>query len=829
MMTDNMALLQEYARTGSEAAFAELVRRHVSLVYSVACHDLRDTHLAEDATQAVFIILARKAASLGPNTVLPGWLCRTVHNVSANALKTQRRRALREQEAAMEMHTQQGPPEDAWNKLAPWLGTGLQQLKEQDQDALVLRYFENRSLSEVGQAMGISEMAAGKRVNRALEKLRKFFLRRGVTLSAAALGSLLAANAVQASPASLAATATAAAMAPAAGASTASSTLAKSTLGQLKWLRWRLPLGIGTALVVATATLVVVRQNRPTPAPAPPPPPAPQTVVLEDNNPPPVREPLRLSSLMTLDTPVGAVLVQPDGRTIVGSTVGGFFVDEQSGAIGYYNRGAMRFETNGALDRTFLCSIDRSGYSSAMMAHLSQQQDGRVFVTGLFNTVGDKTRLGQAMLLPDGSPDPAYEPWRDSTNVPGLHHTYLPGGTLLGTTFPDGSTAIMSPSIEGPRQPYPWTAYHLDSTGRLMPPAPETLSGGEFSRPSGLVMTLGPVGFWARKPIDWSRTMTAARRPPFNPTGPPSDAPAHGPVSDLPFERFTEPPSAVDAAVVLHGLFEEVPLELCRYAVRLPDGGVILAIRDEVVNGSLKAHGRFMRFDKYWQPDFSFTNTYEANLHSEFCIKRQPDGKLLVGGIVGSMNDLPFPGLVRLNEDGSLDQTFRCETANSVEGRVMDIALQPDGKIVIVGFFQTVNGTFCPRIARLHPDGSLDQTFRPPFLSMQEFQRKRFLLRVLPAAVASSGPTNPSPGANSAAATPPETVVMTSIALEASAAAIRITGRPNQAYVLQASETLSPNDWTNLSTNRTSSSGSALFRDPDAKRFSMRCYRIALP
>src|SRR6266446_1745723 len=99
MMIDDMELVRQYARCKSEEAFATLVARHINLVYSVALRQVRDAHLAQEITQAVFIILARKAASLGPKTILPGWLCRTARYASANALTIQRRRQRREKEA----------------------------------------------------------------------------------------------------------------------------------------------------------------------------------------------------------------------------------------------------------------------------------------------------------------------------------------------------------------------------------------------------------------------------------------------------------------------------------------------------------------------------------------------------------------------------------------------------------------------------------------------------------------------------------------------------------------------------------------------------------
>src|SRR5215213_2761069 len=102
MMTDDMALVQEYARSNSEEAFATLVSRHVNLVYSVALRQVRDPHLAEEVTQATFVVLSRKADSLGAGTILSGWLCRTARFTAGNALKMQQRRQQREQQAYMD-------------------------------------------------------------------------------------------------------------------------------------------------------------------------------------------------------------------------------------------------------------------------------------------------------------------------------------------------------------------------------------------------------------------------------------------------------------------------------------------------------------------------------------------------------------------------------------------------------------------------------------------------------------------------------------------------------------------------------------------------------
>jgi RNA polymerase sigma factor (sigma-70 family) len=202
MMSDDIRLLREYAENNSEPAFSALVSRHINLVYSVALRQVRDPHLAEEITQGVFIILARKAKSLDANTILSGWLCRTARFVSADTLKIQRRRQIREQEALMQPISNESKA-DVWQQIAPVLDEALNGLGQKEHDAVVLRFFEGKDLKEVGASLGMKEDAARMRVNRGLEKLRKFFSRKGVTLSIGAIAASVAANSVQAAPAGL--------------------------------------------------------------------------------------------------------------------------------------------------------------------------------------------------------------------------------------------------------------------------------------------------------------------------------------------------------------------------------------------------------------------------------------------------------------------------------------------------------------------------------------------------------------------------------------------------------------------------------------------------
>src|SRR5690348_16652377 len=151
-MTDmaDAELLEQFARNDSEAAFALLLQRHIALVHSVALRHTANPQHAQDITQAVFIILARKAGSLGRKTVLPGWLYHPARLTEANFQRAEMRRVRREQEAFMESTLAETAPEPAWRELSPLLDEAMARLSAADRDALVLRYFQNQRLSEVG-------------------------------------------------------------------------------------------------------------------------------------------------------------------------------------------------------------------------------------------------------------------------------------------------------------------------------------------------------------------------------------------------------------------------------------------------------------------------------------------------------------------------------------------------------------------------------------------------------------------------------------------------------------------------------------------------------
>ena len=211
-MMDDTELLRRYVADRSQAAFTELVTRHLDLVYSAAFRRTDgDAALAEDIAQQVFTTLARNAAALRGHTLLPGWLYVATRHAAASALRAERRRKAREQEAQAMNHLTSSPATD-WRQLRPELDAVIDQLDDRDRDAVLLRFFEGRPFAEIGAALRISEDGARMRVDRALEKLLTLLAKRGVTSTAAALALALANQAVVAAPAGLAAAVTSTAL-----------------------------------------------------------------------------------------------------------------------------------------------------------------------------------------------------------------------------------------------------------------------------------------------------------------------------------------------------------------------------------------------------------------------------------------------------------------------------------------------------------------------------------------------------------------------------------------------------------------------------------------
>ena len=230
-MTSDLDLLRQFARENSQDAFGEIVRRHLDLVYSAALRQVRSPQLAEDVAQAVFAVLARDAHKLRPDTILTAWLYAVARRTAIDTIRKESRRQLREQ-TALEMNAMNATAED-WAHIAPLLDDAMAALEETDRAAILLRFFENKSLREVGESLKISDDAAQKRVSRAVERLRECLSKEHVAMGAAAVTVLISANAVKAAPTGLAATISAALAGTAAQSATliaATKTIAVTTL-----------------------------------------------------------------------------------------------------------------------------------------------------------------------------------------------------------------------------------------------------------------------------------------------------------------------------------------------------------------------------------------------------------------------------------------------------------------------------------------------------------------------------------------------------------------------------------------------------------------------
>ena len=249
-----MALLHEFVDLHSESAFAELARHHLNLVYSIALRSVGNAADAQDVTQAVFIILAQKAPRLRHRSSLTGWLYETTRFTSARLLRTRTRQSARDQEAYMQSTLNEPEVDAAWRQLAPHLEEAMSRLAERDRTLLALRFYENQSGPEAAATLGINEAAAHKRVGRALEKLRKFFARRGITLSTLTIAAAVSANSVSAAPAGLAATISTVALTQGATAGSSTLALVKGALKVMAWTKMKLALVVGVSLVVAAGT-----------------------------------------------------------------------------------------------------------------------------------------------------------------------------------------------------------------------------------------------------------------------------------------------------------------------------------------------------------------------------------------------------------------------------------------------------------------------------------------------------------------------------------------------------------------------------------------------
>jgi RNA polymerase sigma factor (sigma-70 family) len=255
---DDMALLQEYAAGNSEAAFETLVSRRVGFVYSAALRQVRDPHLAEEIAQAVFVILAQKAGRIFEKTILTGWFFRTTRFAALAQIRDRAKRRQRELEVQMQSEFLSPAADEIWNQMSPLLDEALATLGEKDRQAVLLRFFENKSLAEVGKNLGTGEDTARKRVSRALEKLHRYFAKHGVSSTTAIIAGAISANSVQTAPLALAKSVTAVAIAKGAAANGLTLTLINETLKIMTHAKLKLAIGITGGILLATGAITMV-------------------------------------------------------------------------------------------------------------------------------------------------------------------------------------------------------------------------------------------------------------------------------------------------------------------------------------------------------------------------------------------------------------------------------------------------------------------------------------------------------------------------------------------------------------------------------------------
>lgn len=252
-MTDSQRLLAQFTENGSETAFCDLVTRYTDLVFSAAVRLVDgDRHMAQDVTQTVFVDLAKMAGKLSSEVMLGGWLHRHTCFVAATMMRGERRRQSRERQA-VEMNDLQDHSKAGLAQVSSILDQAINQLGTEDRAAVVLRFFEQADFRSVGETLGVNENAARMRVTRALEKLHLLLKHRGITFSAAALGTVLASEAVTAAPAGLAASLSASALAYAATGAGATLTFVKiMTMTKLK------AGALGVMIIAGVATPLVI-------------------------------------------------------------------------------------------------------------------------------------------------------------------------------------------------------------------------------------------------------------------------------------------------------------------------------------------------------------------------------------------------------------------------------------------------------------------------------------------------------------------------------------------------------------------------------------------
>jgi|GEM_PF-3574417 len=258
-MTDDHRLLRRFAEEGDEAAFTELVGRHLGMVHGICRRRTGDSQLAEELAQNVFAALARKAGSIRDGVLVVGWLHRASCLESLRALRAEASRQRTMKRFKELQPTPDCHGEDLPSEIVPLLDEAMDRLASSDRDVLLMRFASGLTLRQIGEAMGKSESASQRHLQRAVEKLSGLLRKRGVTVGVTVLAGFLGTDLAKAAPATLAsATVSKVAIAQASAGGAFATTTLTTTLILMKQ---KATIVAAVCLLAAAGSAVYIQQN----------------------------------------------------------------------------------------------------------------------------------------------------------------------------------------------------------------------------------------------------------------------------------------------------------------------------------------------------------------------------------------------------------------------------------------------------------------------------------------------------------------------------------------------------------------------------------------
>jgi hypothetical protein len=516
--------------------------------------------------------------------------------------------------------------------------------------------------------------------------------------------------------------------------------------------------------------------------------------------------------------PVAAIVVEPDSKILVRDK-GGLcmrFVNQRTGVFGAIPGGIFRFESDGSVDHGFRCELKEEQGFYMWDRGLAVQADGKP--VGL-DKAGHVSRL-----TADGKLDPTFAQQAAGTEAPpvwadkGVLRPFGlgPAGEILVRDDWTNWNAVAASGwdcLSGPGPVVRW----FGSTGQFL-----RATSWTEQRPS-LAAHLDEIGIYVCRAHPSFIGITPH---PTEVSYRPLEAPLEGQLAD----------PAVSA--LLHKITDELPLSLWRYAARLPDGGVVLAVDER--NG--QGRGRLVRFDREWRWDRGFIARFQSGFLA-ISLQLAPDqrGGLFVTGPLATLNGREFGGLARLRPDGTMDPAFQVHLDAYAPPQVpallhvpFAIAVQPDGRVLVGGDFFAINGIRCTSLARLNPDGSVDRDFSDRF-AFERFEeakqrlsvsRPELAARPTPAVASTTGSVAVAPGALRESPGRSQTICVRQLEAIEGAAVIDYDGAPNGTYILQAANSINATAWSNIATNQADAAGRGQFKDASAATAPARFYRV---